>query len=325
MIHTNRRVAYVVTADGLSAYPAMTRVSVASLRISNPAVSVILALDTESAATLAGLKEPLLDEVDEVAAFPVPAGGSAYSNRFIKTNLRNLIDGAYLFLDSDTLVRGDLGEMWSRSEDIAGVLNASRNRMSKGDVRTVAEMGWSVRRDQYLNGGVLFFRDTSAARLVASRWHDKWREGVARSGRYHDQPALNSAHVEAGASVAILSSSFNAQLRVSPKAADRALVWHYMASLGRGNAHPATVFQRIVQQVLAGEPISYPAIAEAMKQPHPWHRRDFMDDWRARRAISRDCFTSGDTLWFEGRRWASIRATVSARAARLKAANAARD
>ena len=67
-------VAYVLTTAGDDLWSAMTRVSVASLRLSNPWAKVILGCDMQSASALADCRHPLLSEVDEVLSVRTPDG-----------------------------------------------------------------------------------------------------------------------------------------------------------------------------------------------------------------------------------------------------------
>jgi predicted homoserine dehydrogenase-like protein len=70
--------------------------------------------DAASGRALAKSSERLLAEVDKVVVSETPAGSPEYRNRHAKTRLRQLIEGPFLFLDSDTLVRGDVTANHSR-------------------------------------------------------------------------------------------------------------------------------------------------------------------------------------------------------------------
>lgn len=91
------RVIYVVSSAGRDFYSAMTRVSVASLRLTNPRVRIDLVCDPVSEPAMRAVGDPLLDEV---VVCDAPPGGAAFRNRFVKTRLRAAVDGPFLFLDS---------------------------------------------------------------------------------------------------------------------------------------------------------------------------------------------------------------------------------
>ena len=111
-LNETRKVVYAVTSSGRDRFSAMTRVSIASLRISNPFVEVTVACDDVSAAALKRSCDPLLKEVDNFIICGTPEGEVGYRNRHMKTRLRQIIEGSFLYLDSDTLVRGDLSSVF---------------------------------------------------------------------------------------------------------------------------------------------------------------------------------------------------------------------
>src|SRR5688572_16579930 len=106
------RIAYVVTTTGNDYFSIMTRLSLASLRLTNPGTRILVCCDQPSKDAMQGGGDPLLLEADEVLTFDTPPGTPEFRNRFVKTNLRNLIPGKFLFLDSDILVRGDLAPLF---------------------------------------------------------------------------------------------------------------------------------------------------------------------------------------------------------------------
>jgi hypothetical protein len=61
-----RKVVYAVTSSGCDFYSAMTRVSAASIRITNPNIGIVLACDDHSVAAMRHSRDPLLDKVDEL-------------------------------------------------------------------------------------------------------------------------------------------------------------------------------------------------------------------------------------------------------------------
>lgn len=57
------RVPYVVAGGGR--YSAMARISAASIRLTNPSITVFLVCDVISAAVMKRKRDPLFDEVDD--------------------------------------------------------------------------------------------------------------------------------------------------------------------------------------------------------------------------------------------------------------------
>ena len=99
------KVVYCLTFSGGDLYEAMTRVSLATVRLTNPAYRIEIACDQQTHQALQATGSQLLLEADVVHGFPIPDGPPTFRNRFVKTQLGRLIDGAFLFLDSETVVR----------------------------------------------------------------------------------------------------------------------------------------------------------------------------------------------------------------------------
>ena len=174
------RVVYVLATDGRDFYSATTQISVEAIRISNPSLRVVVVADVFSGRALKNSGHPLLNEIDELVICDTPEGNSGYRSRHVKTRLRKIIDGPFLFLDSDTLVRGDVSPIFSLDTDIAAAPNNSRDEFSEQlyepDARTIASMKWRLDERIFLNSGVLFYNETVNARRFASLWHQKWLE-----------------------------------------------------------------------------------------------------------------------------------------------------
>lgn len=304
-----RRVAYVVTSGGRDEYSAMTRLSTASLRISNPGTAVILVTDSLSGRRLVQTRDPLLDEVDEHLDFETPEGDARYRNRFIKTNLRNLIDGTYLFLDSDILIRGELSEVFSVEADIAGARNHSkdtqREQIWHEDQAVLEQMGWHVREDVYINGGAMLCHDTRGARRFGADWHAKWLRSHVETGGYRDQPALNAAICDSGVDLAVLPHRFNAQFKTRVSTARDAAIWHCYAAAGDP---PVTEFEALVESMLRGMDVTRPMVETVLARWHPWRRTSWRDDCMARIVEFKGEFGWMDSLWFSGYRGRALRA-----------------
>src|SRR5262249_55982618 len=149
-----------------------------------------------------------------------PSGNDGFRNRYIKTQLRNLVTGRFLFLDSDTLIRRNVLELFSLHTDIAVAPNHSINayemQIWQEDRDALASTGWTTRTDVYVNGGVMFYGDTVGAKRFANDWHRKWLMSYNSTGRHRDQPALNAAIFHALPTLTLLPHRYNAQLVFSP-------------------------------------------------------------------------------------------------------------
>jgi hypothetical protein len=312
MKQSQHKVIFTVTTAGNDFYSAMTRLSVASLRLSNPGLYVMIACDNDSVCAMHRACDPLLGEVDECLSFETPAGNAISRNRFVKTSLGSLIDGPFLSLDSDILVRGDLSGIFLLDCDIAGARNHSREAFAEQvwdqDRLTLDAMAWEVRCDVYVNGGVLFFNDTIAARRLSATWHELWLKSSGCQGHCRDQPALNAALHMVKPRLTVLPDDCNAQFRVSPATARDARIWHYYSF---ENATPHTLFERQVRKLLHGNPLCEDQVAAMIRQSHPWRRFTLLDDLAAARIMRRNRFDGWEGAWLRRERWQYLRGMVN--------------
>jgi hypothetical protein len=180
---------FSLTTTGTDIYAAMTRLAIASLRQSNPCLAVVVACDERSLAALKAAASPLLREADRWQAVEVPPGCATFRNRHVKTRLRELIDGKFLFLDSDLFIRGPHYWLFELDADVAAVPGASApapaaaasGRMPRSSPRSTG------RSTAALHDGVSLFTTHLAGPLFARTWHLHGRQVAERLQRYVDQ------------------------------------------------------------------------------------------------------------------------------------------
>ena len=267
------KIIYVITSAGRDAYTAMTRVSAASLRMTNPQARVAVACDRETDRAVRAAQDPLLGDVDEWLAFETPPGEAAFRNRFLKTSLRQRVSGEYLFLDSDTVVRDALSAVFRMPGDLAAAPNHSRENISgqiwEGDVATLAEMGWTTDPALYVNGGVMRVSDSDGARRFYRLWHEKWLASYRQLRKHNDQPGLNAAIHEARIECARLPVRYNAQIGAYPVAMRDAAVWHYNASL---EWQAFSRIDELIQQAVRSDSVDRRKLEKLMRSQALWTR-----------------------------------------------------
>ncbi len=274
------KVAFVVTSQGNDRYSVMARIALASLRLSNPSLQVIVACDNVSDRLMHDKQDPLVGEADEWLAVDTPDGNPVFRNRYVKTSLRARVKGPLLMLDSDILVRGNIQGIFSMQCDIAGARNHSRellfDQIWAEDRMMLDQMGWHTRRDNYINGGVLLLNDTDAAHAFAASWHARWLESTSRASSFRDQPALNSALAIGQLRLGLLPDCFNAQILARPEVARGALIWHFYSSVELPNG---TMFESLVSDVLNGGEVNIDRIQQMMTNSHPWVCDALVEIW----------------------------------------------
>ncbi len=302
-MRSTNKVVFAITSNGNDYYTAMTRVAVASLRLSNPAVRVLVSCDRETDRSVHQVSDPLIEEVDEWLAVDTPAGDSGFRNRFVKTSLRELISGPYLFLDSDVFVRGDLSEIFHLDTDIAGARNHSREALSEQiwdqDYAMLEAMEWTIRTDVYINGGVLFWNDTASTRRFGAEWHRRWLRSFSSKGNYRDQPALNSAIDAIQPRLIVLPDRYNAQVKTNTFVARDADIWHFYS-----DSHLPGFFQYdvVVRKLLKNRHLDVSQIRELRRHREPWRDEMFGDRYVGNR-VARQGYAGGwEITWLSGSR-----------------------
>lgn len=269
----NRHVVYAVTGAGNDRFSVMTRISIFSLRRFNPKCLVTVAFDSISLKSFLSSDDPLLQETDAVLEIPTPEGGPEFRNRFVKTTLRSCISGPFLFMDSDTLVRGDIGEIFSPNADVKGCLNHSIDnilwQIQQKDRDTLDLMNWNIWKSCYINGGIIYYSDSEKSRQFANQWHEYWMASYRKTGSCKDQPALNAALASIVPSFELLSCKYNAQIKSNSSSAVDASVWHYYAS---NDSLPVTHVEKLVENVIKTSRFHENEAVRVCAMNHPWLR-----------------------------------------------------
>jgi Glycosyl transferase family 8 len=261
------RILYTLCSRGRDRYSTMARVSVLSMRISNPEFEINLLVDRQSLEDMESTDDLLLSDVDNIITFDIPDGDDKFRSRYLKTSARQIVDGAFLMLDCDTIVREDLGDLFLVPCDVAGAPNHSKDSYHEqfwdDELRFMKSINLSFRSDIYVNTGVLFFNNTESSRRAGKRWHDNWLSIYRSTGRYQDQPAFNSAICDGDIAFEALPHRFNAQVRVVPELARDAAILHFYTSVGGGKAN---VFDSFVDAIYRGKILRRSQVQRAVQR-----------------------------------------------------------
>jgi hypothetical protein len=277
------KLVYCLSGDSADTVGQMTRLSIAVARYTNPQAVVSLVVDRMTFNALEAVRSRLLDEVDDTIVVTTRDGPAALRSRHLKTSMRNVVCGAFLFVDSDTLIRKTLQPVWPADSDVAACPNHSRDTFQEQlwveDARHLQTMGWAS-PSVYLNSGVIFFADSPKASSAGQCWHESWVEGLIRTGRHNDQPSFNHAISATRARLYVLPHAWNAQFNVSPRTACDATIWHYYHSATR----PAdTTFAQAAGKLAPRDPLSPTIVQRLVSADLPWP----MHSWVTKTVVNR--------------------------------------
>jgi hypothetical protein len=302
---------YALTTTGRDLFADMTYASAAFLRHTYPESEIVCLCDALSHRALEAARHPLLELVDRAVAVETPDGPPGYRNRSVKTRMRQVLEGDFVYFDSDTLVVDRIDELLACQAPVAGVVDehhSSRSLRAMAFDRVAFQLiGWQMPSRSHINGGVLVLRDREPTHRFARLWHEKWL-AWSRRGRHTDQQSLNSALADCGVDYEVLGSRFNAQVHVRPRLClEPVAVWHFSCSHGsrNGMAIPRTMLDEAIARFRAEGCLSPAVIRELRQWPYPWHTPTMLDRWFVRHhVLSKDDLPehSASRYWLAGHR-----------------------
>lgn len=236
------KVVYTVISTEVDLYFEQVWASVWSLRHFNPKVYVMVLMDEATNAEMGkSYRSNALSLIDEIKVVKIE---EKYSNkeksRWLKTNLRNLIKGDFLFIDADTIITGCLTNV---SDNFNGYLGAVLDHhchsskisgtaifkdMYTNRLKSIYGMNYLDSTDIF-NSGVLYVKDVPEAYRFFDRWHENWCYSC-KKGVCVDQLPLAKTCQELGNPITPISGVYNCQIRLSVEFLYDALIVHTFAS-----------------------------------------------------------------------------------------------
>ena len=222
------KIVYVLVCSKDDYFAEMLRLSLYSLRLYHPEVSVEVLMDEDSFFRLEKQMSPLLTEAKPIIVRIPNEYSLMQRSRYLKTRLRDLISGDFLYLDTDTVIGGSLEAVDTFPWDVAAVLDNHDGTLSDAQLNTEPD-NWSVLfPDKQFNSGVLYVKETLVSHRLFHQWHENWKYSVSKNC-YYDQPALRKAISDTDIRIHELRGQWNCQVN-RPSSIDYqkdALVFHY--------------------------------------------------------------------------------------------------
>ena len=253
----NTKIVYVVVSDNDSLYAEQAVVSAYSARVYNVDAIIEAVVDTITADNLKDKKLYFYNYFDNVIVIDTPANYTQKQrSRYLKTKLREFVNGDYLYIDTDTIICDSLDEIDKFQNDICAVREYNRiSHFSTTDrwMTTLAEKACLVSElcdEPYFNSGVMYVKETPCAQLFYKQWHNSWLK-TKEYGVDTDQTALCWANKLEGHVINHIGDVWNCQIQVrdSKKSFSKAKIIHYFWELGESN-YPLShhsVFQSVIE------------------------------------------------------------------------------
>lgn len=226
---------FVLTSSSKDFFLEQTLVAIASLRVHNKNAFVTLLTDNKTAATFTETRAVIKEAVDELKVLELDENLSPMQrSRWLKTVMRNEIDGDFLYMDSDIAVVSDLTIPNEWRGKIYAVLDFHTNlskAINKKKVLNAAKMlGFSpIKNDEIFNGGVMFASDTPETRAFFKKWHELWLYSVSKNYPF-DMAALAETDFSFGYVIQKMPGEWNCQLAYGKKHLQNAKILHFFGS-----------------------------------------------------------------------------------------------
>lgn len=232
------KLVYVLTCAPQDTYIEQALMSIWSARYHNPDAYIVLLTDDLTDQLFIGKRCEILDFISEKIVVPFePDKNMHYRSRWLKTSVRQLIKGDYLFIDSDTITTCDLSHIEQIDADIAMCRDENVNiadedyAAAKPMIDNCAQIGFDVTKEKYyFNSGVMYVRDTELTHKLYERWHELWQDGVSR-GINLDQPTFAKANYEMGHPVKLLEDKWNCIVQSQIAEVYSAYILHFWHSV----------------------------------------------------------------------------------------------
>lgn len=233
------QIVYVLVSSENDFYLEELWVSLFSLRQFHPDEKVIVLVDEPTARRIRERKQ-LYSLITELKVVDVP---EEYTNknrsREIKTSIRNIIDGDFLFIDTDTVICGALDAIDSLSvQNIAMVpeLHSSFKHhlffeLTVEDTQRIFDVDTSD-SPYWFNSGCMFVRDNEFARSFFTSWNKNWKHSAFNKGNSSDQRALLATDKEFGYKIECMPDIYNAQVAMSIEFFYDAKIIHFWHTRG---------------------------------------------------------------------------------------------
>lgn len=198
------KIVYVLTCAPEKHYVEQALIAIFSARHWNPEAKIVLLVDDKTNALLVGKRSEILNYVSEkvIVPFEDDTLSPMYRSRWIKTSVRQLIKGRYLFIDCDTIVTGPLDSVDQIMVEVGAVPDAlipvkEYSKSMFAPINNRAKMvGYDLNSEVYhFNSGVMLVSESEQAYKLYKLWHSYWLF-YAREKLMVDQPTLARANVD---------------------------------------------------------------------------------------------------------------------------------
>lgn len=230
------KLVYVLTCAPEATYIEQALMAVWSARYWNPDAHIVLMVDDKTSGLLHAdkVRSEVLQYVTEekIVSFEEQYD-MHYRSRWLKSHVRELIEGDFLFIDCDTICTSSLAEIDDCKALVAMVPDEHMhvldypNDYLQSLVETTSKLKYEVRDEEwYFNSGVIYAKDKPEVHTLWKRWHEIWQEGE-KLGIKADQPSLGKANLLSDHIIQRLPDVWNTLIYMNPVFAKEGKILHF--------------------------------------------------------------------------------------------------
>ena len=151
------KLVYVLTCAPEATYIEQALISIWSARYHNPDAHIVLLVDDKTNDLLVGKRAEVLEYVTEKVVIPFEDANATmmYRSRWIKTQVRQLVKGDFMFVDCDTVVNKSLEEIDGVEAEAAAVPESNlpiadfHPSLYESMEENAKKIGWNIAGEEY--------------------------------------------------------------------------------------------------------------------------------------------------------------------------------
>jgi hypothetical protein len=209
---------YVLVSDKNDYYYEQALLSITSLKMRMPDSFVSLLIDDLTEKTFIDKRHDIIELVNELKVIKIEAMFNKKArSRWLKTSMRQHIEGDFLFIDCDTVITDNLDNIFDKNINLAAVLDLHKSDHTKNTIRMIQKRikilkltSFSELKN-YFNSGVIFCRDIPVTHEFFSEWHKLWLISFSK-GILEDQAGFNQVNYLFNNIIAELDGIWNCQI-----------------------------------------------------------------------------------------------------------------
>lgn len=266
------KIVYVLVSNGDDHYLEMAMLSIFSLRKLSPNIRTEVVIDELTESLLIGARSELYRKVDYVNVQRVPYEGPMQISRSLKTNLRTIVDGDFLYIDIDAIPVKAIDHVFDTVENMALCLDGNVSKPSDFvfydfELKTFEKMNWPIPTSEYFNCGVMFVKDVAVNYVFFDKWHSLWKQASSQ-GLHKDQPPFHEALRVMNLNCKILPPQYNALISMYTGGVRGAHIMHY--STIRFTERNDTHFHTLVKKLKITGEIDLNLFSKILDSGYPW-------------------------------------------------------